>query len=365
MKKLLILSVSYGQGHNAAAAALAESFASRGWKCRIADPCALAHPTVFAWTQRFYDFCVRRAPWLWGVTYAQTDTADWRKAVHMPLLKDVAACVRSLLAAEAPDVVLCTYPLYAYMLDALKHEGSFHGRYAVVVTDALVISRPWVQSAAPLVFVTDEKSRRMVCEQFGLPENAVVSAGFPVLQAFRSSADKVIPTARNMCILMGAHRPVREVVQTVQKILAAYPAAKVTVLAASAGAALRRRLEKELAAGQVKVLESTAQMPALMAQSHVYIGKAGAATMFECYAAGLPMVVYYALPGQEQGNLQLLMSDAAGVYAESADAVLERITRLLADGAADWQAGRAAMSAAQRSGGATLIAETVERRFPV
>lgn len=364
MKKLLILSVGYGQGHHAAAAALAEEFAARGWECRVADPCEEAHPAVFLWTQRFYDLCVRRAPWLWSITYAQTDTANWHHAVRWPLLRGVAERVRSLLAEVAPDVVLCTYPLYAYMLDTLRRGGMFHGRYAVVVTDALVISRPWVQSLAPLLFVPDENSKERVCAQFGLGADVVMSGGFPVRRCFAPAMALPAPSAEDLRILFGAFCSAREAARTARAILNAYPAAKVTLLGSARYAALHRLLAPELKAGRMVLLPPGQSMPALMAQSHIYIGKAGAATMFECYASALPMVVNFALPGQEQGNLELLLRDRAGVYAESPESVVSALQKMLVDGASEWLSMRAAMRAAhQKRGGAARIADEVERRL--
>lgn len=362
MKRLLILSVGYGQGHHAAAAALAEEYTARGWAVRVADPCAESHPQVFAWTQRFYDFCVRRAPWIWGITYAQTDTADWRKSVHWPLLKGVKERIRLLLQEEAPDAVLCTYPLYAYMLDVLHGAGEFHGRYAVIVTDALEISRPWMQSSAPLVLVPDEYSREKVCASFGLSPEQVAAGGFPVKRAFSPAENMAPPTSAHLHILLGAFLPSAEVARAARAILQAYPAARVTLLAASRYEALSRSLGEEIGNGQVELLRSTAHMPQLMKQSHVYIGKAGAATMFECYAAAVPMIVNFALPGQEQGNLELLQRDEAGFYAESPEAVAEALRSMLADGAAAWHSMRAAMIAAhQHRGGAARIADALER----
>ena len=80
-KRLLVLSIGYGQGHHSAGAAIAEYYSSTGWEARMVDACSEACPFLFRLTQEFYRFCVRRAPWLWGVTYSLTDTADELLAV--------------------------------------------------------------------------------------------------------------------------------------------------------------------------------------------------------------------------------------------------------------------------------------------
>lgn len=361
-RKCLICSVGYGQGHHAAAASLAEAYEARGWSCCICDPCALARPRVFAWTQAFYRFCVRLAPWLWGVTYAQTDTANWRKAAHMPLLGAVKRKIEELLQQEAPDVVLCTYPLYAYMLDALRAEGLFHGRYAVVVTDAREISRPWLQSDAPLLVVPDKESARRVSAQYGLSAADVLPLGFPVRSCFMPQVES-LPSPRNLRVVFGAYRATREVVRAVKALLTAYPAAHISLLAGPRAARFAALLAGETAAGQVVVLQTTEHMGALFAESHLYIGKTGAATMFECFAARLPMLVHFALPGQEQGNLELLLGDGAGRFTETPAELVQAVQDLLADGAAMWQRMRAVMATAGYDGAAARIVAETERRF--
>lgn len=361
-RRCLIFSVGYGQGHHAAAAAVAEELGLRGYACEVCDPCAMARPRVFALTRAFYRFCVRRLPWLWGVTYAQTDTARWRRAEKMPLMGELKRHILRLLQEKKPDVVLCTYPLYAYMLDALQAEGLFHGRYAVVVTDAREISRPWLQSRAPLVVVPDKKSAENVCAQFGLDAGAVLPLGFPVRRAFRP-CEVLPPSAENLRLLFGAYPALRVVVRSVESLLAAYPAAHITLLAGSRAHSLSSLLADEMAAGRVVVLSATEHMDALFAESHLYIGKTGAATMFECYAARLPMLVNFSLPGQEQGNLELLTEDGGGLRAETPEELVEAVRSMLENGAERWQRTRVAMEAAGYDGAAARIVDEVERRF--
>lgn len=360
--RVLILSVGFGQGHHAAAAAMAEEYEARGRAARVVDPCALAYPRFFRLAQGFYRFCVRKAPWLWGITYAQTDTADWSRPSRLPLLGGVQRMLRRLLQEERPDLVLCTYPLYAFMLDDLQAQGVFHGRYAVIVTDALEISRPWVLSQAPLIVVTDEFSQQRLCERYGLMPNRVFVGGFPVRRVF-TPARITLPTRTSLRLVYAAYRSVRETAEQVKALLSAYPAAHLTLLGGPRTPCLRCLLAAEEQRGQVVIAESTPCMAALLADSHIYIGKAGAATMFECYASQVPMLINFALPGQEQGNAELLLHDGAGARAESAAELVQTMQHLLANGAAYWQQTRMAMAAAPYGGATARIADELQRRF--
>ncbi len=362
-RRALILSVGYGEGHHAAARALQEKLESKAWQCVVKDGCLESNPTLFRWTQHYYQFCVRRLPWLWGITYAQTETAHWAEMLWMPGVARCKRYVAELIRSYRPDVVFCTYPLYAYMLDAYAAEGWFTTPYVLVVTDALEISRPWMLTHAPLVCVPDADSRRLVIERYGLPGEIVADTGFPVKSVFCPPNKTHVPCSDSFRIVYGAYAPTRRVCRDVRAILSAIPGAEITLLAGKRAAQFQRLLSRTCADGRLNIIAKTHKMADLFSSSHLYIGKAGAATMFEAYASHLPILINYALPGQEQGNLQLLLQDGAGMYVESTADLMAALHELLADDACGWRALRDAMKKSARTDAANRIVDLVERRF--
>lgn len=362
-RKALLLSAGYGRGHNSAAQALAEALKNRGWKACVADPCAEARPRLFRATQLFYNACVQHAPWVWGMVYEQIDRANWAALLHAP---GIATCVEALrlrLKKEKPGLVVCTYPLYAYMLDAFAREGWFRTPYAVVVTDALAISRPWLKTQAPLICLPDEHSHALVQERYALPAERLVAPGFPVRAAFTPGEKRPIPgpAGEGLHIVYGAYAPAARVQADAEALLSAWPRMQLTVLAANRNC---RSLQALLRHCPSATICGAGQDPApLLSRAHFYVGKAGAATLFEAYAAQTPVIINYALPGQEQGNLTLLGLDAAGRFAESPADLVHTLEHLLANGAVGWQRMCRAMQRAGRTGGAERTAEALERRF--
>ncbi len=359
--KVLILSIGYGMGHHAAARAVADELAGRGYSVRCEDPCASSNPRLFALTRRFYHFCVRKAPWLWGITYEQTDNSDWRSMLWLPGLASCMRSMDSLLDGYKPDVCLCTYPLFAHMLD---HLGTTRGKkipYGVIVTDALEISRPWATSEAPLICVTDTLSRSLLMSRYGISPGRIVATGFPVRSVFGGGGERPAPDSRNLSLLYGAFVPLAQVCRDVRAIMAAYPQARLVVVAGERYSALERLLDEY--PDRLVLLGEVPDMQPLFAAAHIYIGKAGAATLFEAYASRLPVIVNYALPGQEQGNLELLLRDRCGLCAEGTDGLLHSIDSLLEAGAAMWRACSSNMALCNRACGAKNIADEMERRF--
>ena len=73
-------------------------------------------------------------------------------------------------------------------------------------------------------------------------------------------------------------------------------------------------------------------MPDLMGSHHLFIGKAGGATVQEAMAAHTPMVITKVVPGQEEGNARLLAEAGAGFVAQSPAAVVETMRRIFDSG---------------------------------
>lgn len=365
-RRVLLLSVGYGEGHHSAAKALEEELGRRGWQTEMLDPCLIANPVLFPLTQRFYHHCVRSMPWLWRVTYAQTETTDWSRIIHLPLFRKCMNYLRSKLRSTKPNIIICTYPLFAYMVDAFQEEGWCHTPCVVVVTDALEISRPWLLSQAPLLCVTDEHSLALVQERYALDPARVAVTGFPVRADFHEpTGGRPLPGEDGLRIVYGAYAPVSQIVSDIHLVLQRYAGSglHITLLAGERLPLLSRLLSSCQVGGRLTLLGHTDEMPDLFRNCHLYIGKAGAATLFEAYASVVPVIVNYALPGQEQGNLELLQRDGAGSFAEGTSELGQQLDLLFANGAKGWRRRCEAIRAARRSRGAGRVVDLIEKRF--
>ena len=102
---------------------------------------------------------------------------------------------------------------------------------------------------------------------------------------------------------------------------------------------LRRTIEGIIAetGKSATVLGWTDRLPELMCQSHLLISKAGGATVQESLAACAPMVITQVIPGQEEGNAQLLIDNDCGVLAPSLEEIIAAVRKAFADGGRLWQ----------------------------
>jgi processive 1,2-diacylglycerol beta-glucosyltransferase len=89
------------------------------------------------------------------------------------------------------------------------------------------------------------------------------------------------------------------------------------------------------------------------------VSKAGGATTQEAIAALCPMIVNQVVPGQEEGNYELLRRHGAGALAETPEAVLQTLRQAFADRGAGCRKWRAALQPLARPDAAATIARHV------
>jgi len=129
--------------------------------------------------------------------------------------------------------------------------------------------------------------------------------------------------------------------------------------------ALRKTLT-ELAAGRqrpARILGWTDQIPQLLMSHHVVVSKAGGATTQEAVAARCPMVVNQVVPGQEEGNCELLLRHGAGALATTPQAIIDTLRGAFSSGGAGWAAWHAALGPLARPDAARAVAGHVLSRI--
>ena len=102
-------------------------------------------------------------------------------------------------------------------------------------------------------------------------------------------------------------------------------------------------------------------MPHILMSNHVLVGKAGGAAVQETIAARTPMLITKVVPGQEEGNAQLLVQNDCGAVCDTTESLVAALRDLGADGAAKWREWEANITRLSRPDAALRMAEWVCR----
>ncbi len=120
VNKVLVLTASYGEGHNAAARNVRDALEllSPEVEVEVIDALARSYPRWNALAQKTYLGLVRYAPMLWRGLYHLLDHSSWTRANYAPL-RQLQEDLKSLLAECQPACVVSTFPLYAHAIASL------------------------------------------------------------------------------------------------------------------------------------------------------------------------------------------------------------------------------------------------------
>lgn len=333
MPKILLLTAGYGEGHNAAARGLATAFAAAGADAEIIDLFALTGGAFYERTRRGYIDLINKAPNVWAFIYGVIHHIPI-VSITLPFMGAMFRKLREILEEKRPDAVLSVYPAYGYLIEQLYPQGRPF-RFHTVVTDSITINSVWYRCASDSFIVPNDDSAEVMLAA-GLPAAKVHTLGFPVSPVFSTDRpERPSPLTPRVLYMVNAGR--ERAPGIVRRLLSIEPLhLTVTV---GRDEALRAELE-QIATELGKPIELhgwTPRMPELVMTHHVLIGKAGGATVQETIAAHTPMLLTQIVPGQEEGNAQLLLLNRCGALCESADALGLTIERLFSNGGNRWR----------------------------
>ena len=362
--RILILTAGYGEGHNAAARALAAACdtAHGAGTSRIVDVFALARPRLNPFTRRAYIGTINHAPRLWSRLYAWIDRSNVVLR-FLWLLSREQKILAQIIAEEKPAVLCSTYPVYAFLLFRLAAAGKAIPPHYNVVTDSISINSLWWRAGAAGWFVPNSDSAD-VMRRGGVAADLLHVTGFPVPAFFGEQAGRLTPPD----LTVPGHAPrvlyiinsgTHHATETARRLLEEV-SWEVTV-AVGRDEDLRRELTL-LTAGRAlpaTILGWTDRIPHLLMTHHVVISKAGGATTQEAIAARCPMLIHHLVPGKEEGNLKLLEIIGGGHLAATPEALSRHVTDLLADHAAGWRTMKNALIRHGRNTGAIAAARYI------
>lgn len=345
--RILVLTAGYGEGHNAAARALASAFDRAGGagSARIADVFALASPRINAVTRRLYLRLINDAPVVWSRVYRWIDESDFVQR-HLRIFRREIEVLAGLIDREQPSAICCTYPLYAFFLQAIaRRRGAVPPVYNVV-TDSISINSLWWRAACDGWFLPNADSAEVLLRA-GVPAAAVHVCGFPVPAFFRESAGRYAPPSlaggARPRVLHLVHSGTRQA-EAIARHLMADTDWEITC-AVGRDERLRARLARMAAdrPHRTEVLGWTDQIPRLLMTHHALVSKVGGATTQEAIAALCPMIVSQIVPGQEEGNYELLRRHQSGALATTPEAVVAVLRAAFAGNGRGWQRWHAAL----------------------
>ncbi|MGF1677806.1 MAG: galactosyldiacylglycerol synthase [Candidatus Methylacidiphilales bacterium] len=341
VKPVLILTAGFGEGHNTAARNIASAVEHLGGTAHIMDPFAETYGRLNEITRRIYIGAINHAPRLWQLFYNMLD----QSASATDSIRQLRGLVRVLgqqLSQIQPRAVISTYPVYNFILPEIYPPDRRPFHLSTMVTDSISINALWYKGASDRYYVPNEDTAAVFLKKGISPQQVAVS-GFPVQLDFALQERRLSPPdiehsiPRIIYVVNSGKQRAPSVVSRLLKKTDWH-----LTVAVGRDENLRQRINKivEPWPGRSEVIGWTQDMPKLLMSHHLLITKAGGATIQEAIAAGCPVLINQVVPGQEEGNYELIKKNHAGTFASSPEQILERARHCFADRAAVWKTWR-------------------------
>lgn len=353
MPSVLILTAGYGEGHNAAARGLHAACQQLGIDSEIADAFT-ALGAKYDISRRDYLWLINTAPRVWAFVFGLIDRFPVVE-FSLPLLSHVEQRLAELIAEKQPRVVVSVYPAYSYLLAKLFPGGAPFALHTVV-TDSITINRVWHRAPSD-TFIVPNVATGAVMRAQGVPAARIHELGFPVPPRFASDRP-ARPDPRDGARVLFMINAGKDTAHEVVARLLLMRRIHLTVTVGK-DEELRARIVEAAAGRPIEIHGWTPHMPELLMTHHVLIGKAGGAAVQETIAAQTPMLITSVVPGQEEGNAQLLFEHGCGALCPTPDALASQIEWLFANGAREWRRWHENIRALSRPDAALQIARFV------
>jgi UDP-N-acetylglucosamine:LPS N-acetylglucosamine transferase len=361
VKKILILTAGFGDGHNTAARNVADALdlISDEVKVEVLDVFQSSLGLLNDVLKKAYLGLTRFAPSIWNGIYSMLDNS---KGLESNLLAfgNLKSALEQILEQSQPDCVLSTYPVYAHVIREIYRDHSERPfRFITVVTDSISVNSSWFRAPSDWYCVPNEATAQ-VLRKNGVPAEKIKAFGFPVNPLFAEKHEDIIqaPEADGpIKILYIINTGKKKSGKAVDRLLEV-PRVHLTITVGR-DAELKEKLVRrtERFGDRVRVLGWTNQMPRLMMSHHLVVTKAGGATVQEAIAGQCPMILNQVIPGQEDGNAQLVKELDAGVVAEKNREVAEWIAKAFAGEGRLWKKWRENLAQVARPDASLRIAE--------
>ncbi len=337
-KKILILMSDTGGGHRSAAEAIAEAaYRLYGEACQveIADPWTDHTPFPINRLGRLYGPLVNRGLILWKLIFHLTSSQHGLSLLEKIFWPMVRKSLKDFFCQSHPDVIVSVHPVLTHFSIRALQEANLRIPFVTVVTDLVSLHPLWLCPETDFCLVPTEPARDCALAG-GLPIEKVKVVGLPVgLKFARETGEKEalrdklgLERDRPTILVVGGGEGMGKVYKVARAIAKARVDAQLVVVAGR-NERLRRRLEKVEWEIPTTIFGFVTNMSELMAASDVIVTKAGPATISEALTVGLPILLSGFIPGQEEGNVEYVISKGVGACAEKPQLIAATLARWL------------------------------------
>ncbi len=319
--RVLILSITAGQGHHAAGTSVSEALIHRGAQVLTIDVYKEISSLLYNGVNQGYLFTTKYASKPYRGFYNMFDkkgqSSDFSvfNLINLVISNKFEQSIHDF----DPEFIVCTHVFAAQVMNELKRRGKYLDVPVMgIVTDYTIhpfwqdVSRVEYINLASSLFYHKAKTK-------GIDESRLLSFGIPVQEKFTTKRTKEearnileIPTDRPVILLMGGSMGYGNMCSMVEQI-EALDLNHTLLTVCGRNARQRRKLLDLTPNDNRRVYGYVDNVDVMMDAADCIITKPGGLTVTEAMAKKLPMILAKPIPGQEERNVDFLVNNGVAL----------------------------------------------------
>jgi processive 1,2-diacylglycerol beta-glucosyltransferase len=320
--KVLVLSITAGQGHNATGQGLMSYLQDLGVECTMLNTLRYISPVVGTSLDKGYLYIGKITPKMNALIYNSAEKNLTRKRrtpsteLYAPLLYKK---LESYILRYDPDVIVCTHILAAGIATHTRQKGNIR-KVPIIGINTDFDIHPYWEDANPdyLVLASSQMIRQAV--KRGFDPNYLLPMGIPVHKRFAEHRSKSQARAmlgiedKRTLLMIGGSMGFGRLSAGLKQLERLEGDFQVLAVCGS-NKALKKRLEKDKAPN-THIFGYVDNVEVFMDAADCIFTKPGGLTVSESIAKGLPMILTAPIPGVEERNMLFLLNNAMAMAAD-------------------------------------------------
>ncbi|MBE7023439.1 MAG: glycosyltransferase [Ruminococcaceae bacterium] len=335
--KVLIFTVTTGQGHNQVANVLCDALSEKDIESVSIDAFEYITPVLKDTINRGYLVSTKRLPKVYGKGYRLVEKRDTESHDSM-----FAKFLNGILARKLvkfvedykPDVIVCTHVFAAIMVSYVANKLDAGIRTVGIVTDFTM--HPYWEEAPMDYYVL---ASELLCNQAkkkGISEDEIVPTGIPINPRFAKKTDK--QEARKILgledkttiLVMSGSMGYGKIGSMIKKLDEADFDFQILSVCGY-NERLKKRIDKMEFEHKIFNYGYSDQIHMFMDAADCIVTKPGGLTTSEALAKGLPMIMANPIPGQEDRNVEFLLNNGAAFKISSTFPIDEALFQMFSN----------------------------------
>lgn len=314
--KVLLLTVTAGQGHNQAAKSLCQYFSENGTENRYLDVFEYINPAVKEILAYGYLMSAKHFSALYGKVYRFAEHSNKEQRMLKITNRIMAHKLVGYIEEFSPDVIICTHVFSSLLIDAIRHKINPRIKSVGIVTDFTF--HPFWENTGDDYYITPSEVLNNQAKRRGIPTERLLPIGIPIKPEFAEKTEKkkarellCIANKKTVLVMSGSmgYGHVEKVIEGLDEADEDFQIISIC----GRNEKLLKSLDKMQTKKYLENIGFTDKVSLYMDAADCLVTKPGGLTTSEALAKKLPMIMINPIPGQEDRNAEFLLNMGAAL----------------------------------------------------